>query len=74
VDAILAVSGAMLAAFVVALINSWYLAAAAIVLLVLFGGGAWVILVARVDGRPSYEDQERPRQQPPPKTAPHGRR
>jgi hypothetical protein len=35
------------------------MAAAAIVLFALFGGGAWVILVARVDGAPSYEDQER---------------
>jgi hypothetical protein len=49
----------VLVAFIVAIMNTWYMAAAAIVLFALFGGGAWVILVARVEGGPSYEDQER---------------
>lgn len=58
-NAVLIAIGVMLLAFIVAIMNSWYMAAAAIVLFALFGGGAWVILVARVEGRPSYEDQER---------------
>jgi hypothetical protein len=58
-NAVLLVSAVVLTAFIVAIVNTWYMAAAAIVLFALFGGGAWVILVARVDGAPSYEDQER---------------
>ncbi|HTM44128.1 MAG TPA: hypothetical protein VL137_04190, partial [Polyangiaceae bacterium] len=53
------VGSLILVAFIVAIVNTWYLAAAAIVLFALFGGGVWIILVARVDGQPSYEDQER---------------
>ncbi|HEX2878496.1 MAG TPA: hypothetical protein VHO25_03055 [Polyangiaceae bacterium] len=58
-NAVLLACTAVLLAFIVAIVNSWYMAAAAIVLFALFGGGAWVILVARVEGGPSYEDQER---------------
>lgn len=58
-NAVLWASGAVVLLFTVAIVNTWYMAAATIVVFALFGGGAWVILVARVEGGPSYEDQER---------------
>jgi hypothetical protein len=47
-----------IAAFILALVNGWYLAAYGLIVGCGLGVFLFAVYVARVDNRPSYEDEE----------------
>jgi Flp pilus assembly protein TadB len=47
-----------LAAFILAIVNGWYLASYALIVACILGAFLFSVHVARLDKKPSYEDEE----------------